>query len=69
MSEVGRLRGGESSGGGGGMGQGEGNPSMQASQDPAPTRHAPEHEGQRVGEKSKYEANEPYRSRKGDRFS
>ncbi|EDU44107.1 conserved hypothetical protein [Pyrenophora tritici-repentis Pt-1C-BFP] len=54
---------------GGGMGQAEGNPSIQASQDPAPTRHAPESEGQRVGEKSKYEANEVYRSRKGDRFS
>ncbi|KAI4607512.1 hypothetical protein J4E80_009625 [Alternaria sp. BMP 0032] len=65
-SEVGRLR--AEGGGNGGMG-GEGNPSMQASQDPAPTRHAPESEGQRVGEKSKYEAPEVYRSRKGDRFS
>ncbi|KAE8827897.1 hypothetical protein PTNB73_06354 [Pyrenophora teres f. teres] len=54
--------------GGNGVG-GESSPSMQASQDPAPTRHAPESEGQRVGEKSKYEANEVYRSRKGDRFS
>ncbi|KAF2140350.1 uncharacterized protein K452DRAFT_274057 [Aplosporella prunicola CBS 121167] len=44
-------------------------PSQQASQDPAPTRHAPETEGQRVFEKSKYEAAEPFRSRKGDRFS
>ena len=67
MSEVGRVRGDGS--GNGGLGQGEGNPSMQASQDPAPTRHAPEDERQRVGEKSKYEANEVYRSRKGDRFS
>jgi hypothetical protein len=66
MSEVGRLR--AEGGGDGGIG-GEGNPSMQASQDPAPTRHAPESEGQRVGEKSKYEAAQPYRSRKGDRFS
>ncbi|CAN9097687.1 unnamed protein product [Alternaria alternata] len=65
-SELGRLR--SEGGGNGGMG-GEGNPSLQASQDPAPTRHAPESEGQRVGEKSKYEANEVYRSRKGDRFS
>ena len=45
------------------------NPSTEASHDPAPTRHAPENEGQRVKEKSKYEASEPYRSRKGDRFS
>jgi hypothetical protein len=55
-------------GGDGGIEEG-GNPSMQASQDPAPTRHAPESEGQQVGEKSKYEANAVYRSRKGDRFS
>ncbi|KNG51847.1 putative SET-like protein [Stemphylium lycopersici] len=47
----------------------EANPSMQANQDPAPTRHAPMDEGQRVGEKSKYEASDVYRSRKGDRFS
>ena len=46
-----------------------GNPSREASLDPAPTRHAPVSEGQRVKEKSKYEASEPYRSRKGDRFS
>ena len=44
-------------------------PSSEASQDPAPTRHAPETVGQQVGEKSKYEASEPWRSRKGDRFS
>ncbi|KAL3423165.1 hypothetical protein PVAG01_04912 [Phlyctema vagabunda] len=37
--------------------------------DPAPTRHAPASEGQQVREKSKYEASEPYRSTKGDRFS
>jgi Domain of unknown function (DUF4748) len=47
-----------------------GNPSREASaHDPAPTRHAPETEGQRVAEKSKYEASEVWRSRKGDRFS
>ncbi len=40
-------------------------PSREASQDPAATRHAPE--GQ--GEKSKYEASDVFRSRKGDRFS
>ncbi|EOD52978.1 hypothetical protein BKCO1_3000050 [Neofusicoccum parvum] len=45
------------------------NPSHEASQDPAPTRHAPATEGQQVLEKSKYEASEPFRSRKGDRFS
>lgn len=43
-----------------------GNPSLQASQDPAATRHAPETAGK---EKSKYEASDVYRSRKGDRFS
>jgi hypothetical protein len=46
-----------------------GSPSQEASSDPAPTRHAPESEGQRVREKSKYEASEPFRARKGDRFS
>jgi hypothetical protein len=54
------------------MGGGEdatGSPSHEASADPAPTRHAPEDEAQRAGEKSKYEASVPYRSRKGDRFS
>ena len=45
------------------------NPSQEASSDPAPTRHAPEDERQRVSEKSKYEASDVYRSRKGDRFS
>ncbi|KAL6704514.1 hypothetical protein ACN47E_008143 [Coniothyrium glycines] len=48
---------------------GEASPSAQASLDPAPTRHAPEDEAQRVREKSKYEASDAYRSRKGDRFS
>lgn len=46
-----------------------GSPSQEASADPAPTRHAPESEGQRVQEKSKYETTQPFRSRKGDRFS
>ncbi|KAI9676414.1 MAG: hypothetical protein M1817_000571 [Caeruleum heppii] len=46
-----------------------GSPSMEASDDPAPTRHAPETEKQRVKEKSKYEASAPYRAKKGDRFS
>ncbi|KAI9788662.1 MAG: hypothetical protein M1833_002898 [Piccolia ochrophora] len=46
-----------------------GSPSQEASRDPAPTRHAPETESQRVREKGKYEASETYRSKKGDRFS
>ncbi|KAK0130201.1 hypothetical protein ONS96_000725 [Cadophora gregata f. sp. sojae] len=46
-----------------------GSPSQEATLDPAPTRHAPDTEGQRVREKSKYETAEPFRSRKGDRFS
>ncbi|EON69382.1 hypothetical protein W97_08642 [Coniosporium apollinis CBS 100218] len=50
-------------------GSGGGNPSIEASEDPAPTRHAPLSEGQRTQEKSKYEASEPFRSKKGDRFS
>lgn len=45
------------------------NPSQEASHDPAPTRHEPVEERQRVVEKSKYEASDVYRSRKGDRFS
>jgi hypothetical protein len=36
--------------------------------EPAPTRHEPVGE-ERVREKSKYEASDVYRSRKGDRFS
>lgn len=46
-----------------------GSPSQEASSDPAPTRHAPATEEQRVGEKSKYESSTPFRSPKGDRFS
>ncbi|KAF2024139.1 hypothetical protein EK21DRAFT_118106 [Setomelanomma holmii] len=46
-----------------------GNPSLQASQDPAPTRHEPLNAEGRAREKSKYEASDVYRSRKGDRFS
>ena len=44
-------------------------PSQEAGHDPAPTRHAPEHEGHQVKEKSKYEATELYRPRKGNRLS
>ncbi|KAK3403537.1 hypothetical protein B0T20DRAFT_401168 [Sordaria brevicollis] len=46
-----------------------GSPSMESSSDPAPTRHAPATERERVFEKSKYEASVPYSSKKGDRFS
>ncbi|KAJ6440012.1 hypothetical protein O9K51_07903 [Purpureocillium lavendulum] len=46
-----------------------GSPSQEASNDPAPTRHAPATESQRVTEKGKYESDTPYRSPKGDRFS
>ncbi|CAI6305756.1 unnamed protein product [Periconia digitata] len=54
----------------GGVGAGEaGKPSQEASSDPAPTRHAPEDEEGVVREKSKYEASDVFRSRKGDRFS
>ncbi|KAI0115512.1 hypothetical protein GGR51DRAFT_555944 [Nemania sp. FL0031] len=46
-----------------------GSPSQEASADPAPTRHAPTTEAQRVFEKSKYESSTPFKSPKGDRFS
>ncbi|ROT43207.1 hypothetical protein SODALDRAFT_327389 [Sodiomyces alkalinus F11] len=45
-----------------------GSPSQESGADPAPTRHAPTTEGQRLSEKSKYEST-PFISRKGDRFS
>lgn len=44
-------------------------PSVEASHDPAPTRHEPLTEGDRVLEKSKYEAAEPFRPPPGNRFS
>lgn len=46
-----------------------GSPSQEASWDPAPTRHEPTTEQQRINEKGKYEGHKPYRSPKGDRFS
>lgn len=46
-----------------------GSPSTEASHDPAPTKHAPENDGPKAQEKSKYEASEPFRTKKGDRFS
>jgi hypothetical protein len=55
--------------GGPGYGGTSGNPSIEAGMDPAPTRHEPVDGEGRAREKSKYEASEAYRSRKGDRFS
>ncbi|KAL1974805.1 hypothetical protein VTN31DRAFT_5009 [Thermomyces dupontii] len=46
-----------------------GSPSSEASQDPAPTRHEPETEREKELEKSKYEASEPFRRPRGNRFS
>jgi hypothetical protein len=46
-----------------------GSPSSEISEDVAPVGHAPETAEQRMMEKSKYEAAEPYRSKKGNRFS
>jgi len=46
-----------------------GSPSSEISEDAAPVSHAPVDAEQRAKEKSKYEAAEPFRSRKGDRFS
>lgn len=46
-----------------------GSPSAEASEDAAAVGHAPVSGEERVRERSKYEAAEPYRSRKGDRFS
>ncbi|EPS39922.1 hypothetical protein H072_6306 [Dactylellina haptotyla CBS 200.50] len=38
-------------------------------QEPAPTRHTPDDEEERVNSKSKFEASQPYKARRGDRFS
>jgi len=46
-----------------------GDPSSEASEDVAAVGHAPETTDQKIRERSKYEAAEPYRSKKGDRFS
>lgn len=46
-----------------------GSPSSEISEDAAPVGHAPIGDDQRMRERSKYEAAEPYRSKKGDRFS
>ncbi|KAJ5524535.1 hypothetical protein N7513_009664 [Penicillium frequentans] len=44
-------------------------PSAEASHDPAATRHEPMTENDRVLEKGKYEAAEPFRPPRGNRFS
>ncbi|KAL1970805.1 hypothetical protein VTN77DRAFT_2639 [Rasamsonia byssochlamydoides] len=44
-------------------------PSTEAGQDPAPTRHEPETEKEKLLEKSKYEAAETFRPPRGNRFS
>lgn len=44
-------------------------PSAEASHDPAPTRHEPMTENERVAEKGKYEAAAPFRPPRGNRFS
>ena len=46
-----------------------GSPSSEASEDVAPVGHSPETLDQKMRERSKYEAAEPYRSKKGNRFS
>lgn len=46
-----------------------GNPSTEASQDPAPTERLVDNGEQKIQEESKYLASKPYRTRKGDRFS
>ena len=46
-----------------------GSPSSEASEEAAPVGHAPETADQKMRERSKYEAAEPFRSKKGDRFS
>lgn len=44
-------------------------PSIEASHDPAPTGHEPDTEADRVLEKGKYEAAQPFRPPRGNRFS
>ncbi|KAL3478392.1 hypothetical protein BJX99DRAFT_224416 [Aspergillus californicus] len=43
-------------------------PSAEASHDPAPTRHEPETEEDRIAEKGKYEASRPFRPPPGNRL-
>jgi len=42
-----------------------GSPSREHANDPAPTRHAPQAEQERIEEKGKYEASNVYRAKKG----
>lgn len=44
-------------------------PSAEASHDPAPTRHEPMTDNDRVVEKGKYEAAEPFRPPRGSRLN
>ncbi|KUI71291.1 hypothetical protein VM1G_06935 [Cytospora mali] len=44
-------------------------PSREMDFDPAPVKHRPVTEHERIYGKSKYEAAEPYKNKKGDRFS
>lgn len=44
-------------------------PSTEAGQDPAPTRHEPETDEEKLLEKSKYEAAQPFRPPRGNRLS
>ena len=46
-----------------------GSPNTEASHDLAPTKHALKNGGPKAQEKSKYEASEPFRAKRGDRFS
>jgi len=46
-----------------------GSPSGEAGQDPAPSSHGPEGGAAPAKAKSKFEPSEPYRTKKGDRFS
>lgn len=46
-----------------------GSPSSEISEDAAPVGHAPVDQDQKISEKSKYEAAQPFRSKRGDRLS
>ena len=50
-------------------GDGGASPSTDASHHPAPTRHEPDSDAERVLEKSKYETTQPFRPPKGNRLS
>lgn len=70
LRDSGRLPTSPQNNGNGLNGDAAGNPSKEVgAADPAPARYAPETERQRVAEKSKYEASEVWKSKKGDRFS